>query len=152
MTKTPEFEYSEELGLTTCILKDKITGREFIGVAQCHDDDMDMCNEKTGCEIAFLRATIEFYKYMVEICNFQLQSLKQLYYSMNLSKKFSPKSYEAKMLYRQIKLKEEDLELARQLREDTRKALKNYLSDKDVVYNKIRSRREFYCEDKANSN
>ena len=39
------FEWDEELGLASCIITDK--ENTFYGQAHCHDDDLDMMNEKT---------------------------------------------------------------------------------------------------------
>ena len=56
--KEPIFDYNEESGTTTCYIEDK-EGRTFIGLANCHEDDRDMMNYLTGCEIAFRRAKIK---------------------------------------------------------------------------------------------
>ena len=56
----PQFNWDEKIGVATCILTD---GKEvYIGTAKCCKVDHDMMNEKTGCEIALKRATINYYK------------------------------------------------------------------------------------------
>ena len=93
----PKFIYGEEKGMSICKLETKYG--LFVGKAKCHPDDFDMKSEKVGCEIAYSRAAIKSLKYEREcIIKPSLKSLKQLYYSMKHSKKFNPKSYEAKML------------------------------------------------------
>ena len=57
------------------------------------------------------------------------------------SKKYNAYSYEARMLKRQIKIKESDLVLAKELLEEERKNLKEYLDSKDLMYQGIRARR-----------
>ena len=98
MKNQPIFEWDEDLGLASCILTDG--ENVFYGSAQCHSADSDMMNEKTGCEIAFRRARIESIKYYRDECKTKLAAVNQLYYSINKSKKFNPKSYESKMLRR----------------------------------------------------
>ena len=137
----PKFEWLPEEGTAICTLKNPTTNKEYIGIASCHDDDLDMCSEKVGCEIALRRATIEVYKDMRDIRKAELQALKQLFYSINMSKKYNAHSYEARMLKRQIKIKESDLALAKELLEEERKNLKEYLDSKDLMYQSIRARR-----------
>lgn len=95
----PIFHYDKETGCSTCVIETKYG--KFSGTACCHPDDMDMASEKVGCEIAYSRAAIESLKYERDcIINPALKALKQLYFSMKHSKKFNPKSYETKMLWR----------------------------------------------------
>ena len=96
---TPKFEWYEEDRQAICKLHTKYG--VFTGIASCHPDDVDMMSEKVGCEIAYSRAAIESLKYERDcIIKPSLKSLRQLYFSMKHSKKFNPKSYEAKMLWR----------------------------------------------------
>ena len=95
----PKFEWYEEDRQAICTLRTKYG--VFKGIASCHPDDEDMMSEKVGCEIAYSRAAIESLKYERDcIIKPSLKSLRQLYFSMKHSKKFNPKSYEAKMLWR----------------------------------------------------
>ena len=82
----PKFEWLPEERIAFCTLVDPITHREYVGTASCHEDDIDMCNEKTGCEIALRRAAIEAYKTLRDETKAALGALKQLFYSMNMSK------------------------------------------------------------------
>lgn len=142
MKRQPYFEWSEEFGSAACILEDN-KGNTFIGSAHCHEDDFDMKSEKTGCEIAFRRAKIEFFKHIRDNeIKPALAALKQLYYSMNHSKKFNPKSYENKMLQRQIRAKEFDLDTVQNMIADEMQSLKEYLESKDKFYQAIRKNRQ----------
>ena len=97
-TKEPKFIWNEKTGIAICTIDDK-----FTGTAYCHEDDTDMKSEKVGCEIAYNRALLKYLKHEknnVIIPSFR--ALKQLYYSMEQSKRFNPKSYEIVMLKRQI--------------------------------------------------
>ena len=144
MKTEPIFSWDEETGLASCILTD---GKNYYtGLAQCHPDDADMMNEKTGCEIAFRRAKMNALRgYRDELKN-KLSVLNQLYYSMNKSTKFNPNSYENKMLQRQISMINFDLTTTNEIIADEYQSLREYLSQKDGFYNKIRSNRK-----KANS-
>jgi len=56
-----KYLWDKETLTATCILY-KDNGQIFTGTATCHPDDFDMCNEKTGYEIATRRATINSLK------------------------------------------------------------------------------------------
>ena len=97
--KKPQFMWDEKTGVAVCILQGEYG--TFSGEASCHPDDQDMMSEKVGCEIAYSRAMIESLLHIKNnIIKPSLGSLKQLQYSMKHSKKFNPKSYETKMLWR----------------------------------------------------
>ena len=85
----PIFHYDKETGCSTCVIETKYG--KFSGTACCHPDDMDMASEKVGCEIAYSRAAIDSLKYERDnVIKPSLKALKQLYYSMNRSKRFNP--------------------------------------------------------------
>ena len=71
-----------------------------------------------------------------------LKALKQAYYSMNQSKKFNPKSYENKMLQRQIRQIEFDLDTIRDMLATEEQNLREYIQEKDKFYKRIRHNRE----------
>jgi hypothetical protein len=100
-----------------------------------------MCGEKTGCEIAFRRAKINALKVYRDELKVSLKTLNQLYYTMNKSNKFNEKSYENKMLQRQINRISFDLTTIKETINDERKSLKEYLEEKEKFYVKIRSLR-----------
>jgi hypothetical protein len=61
---------------------------------------------------------------------------------MHRSKHFNPKSYEAKMLFRQIRLKEEDLEFCKNAIQKTKRYIKEYIDQKEQNYQLIRKKRK----------
>lgn len=136
----PTFEWVEELGQATCIIEDK-QGHIFIGTATCHTDDQDMKSRRTGEEIAYRRARIEQMQHIRENVKLELQALNQLYYSMKHSTHFNPKSYENKMLQRQIRGKTFDLDTIKEMLATERENLKNMLQEKDKFYNQVRAHR-----------
>lgn len=137
MNKQPEYTWSERYGTATCTLFYK--NYEFTGVANCHPDDQDMMSKLTGQTIAEYRATLQYLRFIRD-CELQpqLKSLKQLYYSMNHSKYFNPKSYEAKMLYRQINHLTEDLKENKYLIDLTKSELEAYLTTKERDHKQLR--------------
>ena len=115
----------------------------FTGHAICHTDDKDMQSERVGTAIAQSRAMIKLYQFIRDHeIKPQLKALKQLYYSMNRSKEFNPKSYENYMLYRQVRLLENDLVAVKEMLAITRRELKDYIEAKDKMYKLIRAKRE----------
>ena len=139
--KQPKFEWNPEEGIATCTIYDS-DNQGHVGVAKCHADDADMMNEKTGLDIAYQKAVIEGYKAYKRKCSIELKALKQLYYSMKHSKKYNKKSYESIMLYRQMKIKEEDIAAAQSLISVAKMNLKMFISQKDAFYKTVRKRRE----------
>lgn len=139
--KQPIFNWDEQTGTASCIVEGYNT--VFVGTAVCHPDDADMCSMKTGCEIAYRRAEIKALRYYRD-CELKpaLAALKQLYYSMNRSKRFNPKSYENNMLQRQICQKEMDLDTVREMLTGKEQSLKQLIADKEEFYQHIRRHRK----------
>ena len=137
--KDINFEYKS--GVSTCFIETD-TGRLAIGQAFCHEDDLDMASEKTGNEIAYKRAKIDLLRLIRDYeLKPRLQALHQLYYSMKHSTQFNPKSYENKMLQRQIRLIEFDLETIKELIAEEQIKLKEYINSKDAFYKAVRKNR-----------
>ena len=111
-------------------------------VAKCHPDDYDFVNEFTGCEIANRRMSIKVLQIHKHELNIRLSALNQLYYSMKHSKKFNEKSYENKMLQRQINMIKQDIQTVKEMIEEERNNLKSYIDAKDDFYKKVRANRE----------
>lgn len=136
----PIFHYDKETGCSTCVIETKYG--KFSGTACCHPDDMDMASEKVGCEIAYSRAAIDSLKYERDnVIKPSLKALKQLYYSMNRSKRFNPKSYEYKMLKRQIECWEFDLAMINDMIDTERTWIRDYINTKEALYQNIRANR-----------
>lgn len=111
----------------------------FVGTAFCHEDDADMVSERTGLFIAEGRAIIKRYQH---IKNNQLkpaiQILKHLENNLRQSKYFNEKSHDFIMLQRQIRIKEEELDVIEQQIAMEKQGLKDYIAQKDKLYTKIR--------------
>lgn len=137
--KQPIFKY--ENGHAICEVKDDL-GRIFKGEARCHPEDEDYASELTGCTIAEYRAQIEAARTYRNDTRIKLTALNQLLYSMNQSSNFSPKSYEAKMLYRQIRMMKEDLEIAKHQLAVLKLDLYEYMRDKDELFKKLRKNKK----------
>ena len=136
----PIFHYDKETGCSTCVIETKYG--KFSGTACCHPDDMDMASEKVGCEIAYSRAAVNSLKYERDnVIKPSLKALKQLYYSMNRSKRFNPKSYEYKMLKRQIECWEFDLAVIGDMIDTERIWIRDYINTKEALYQNIRANR-----------
>ena len=145
----PYFDYNKDTGETTCILTDGYNS--FYGIAICNENDKDMQSEMTGSQIALWRATIKYLKHIKDNeIQPKLKALYQLYYSMNTSKKFNPKSYENIMLWRQIRNYENDLITINEQLATIKQELKDYIAQKDEFYKKIRKHRESEKKDKTN--
>lgn len=141
MKQEPIFNWDPEEGVASCIIKYK--NQTFCGVAMCHEEDKDMMSEKTGMEIAYRRATIDYLKYVRDMeLKPALKALKQLYYTMKHSTHFNPKSYENSKLQRHIRMYEFDLETISELIVSERKNLKDYIDKKDEFYKKTRIGRQ----------
>lgn len=141
MKQEPIFNWDPEEGVASCIIKYK--NQTFCGVAMCHEEDKDMMSEKTGMEIAYHRATIDYLKYVRDMeLKPALKALKQLYYTMKHSTHFNPNSYENSKLQRHIRMYEFDLETINELIVNERKNLKDYIDKKDEFYKKTRISRQ----------
>ena len=126
MKATPEFYFDPETRVATCALIEQ-NGRGYVGMAMCHPEDEDMMSEKTGCEIALRRMEIEALRaYRRDELEPGLKALKQLYYSMKHSGQFNKKSYEAKMLFRQMNQKQEDIDFIKEVIAQRKEELKDF--------------------------
>ena len=134
------YGWDKNNGIASCIIHNG--DKFYTGTARCHPDDNDMLSEKTGCEIAFHRAKINLLREYRNEIKIKLNALNQLYYSMNMSKNFNEKSYEYKMLKRQINMYTFDLETIKEDIENEQQKLRKYLADKDKFYNHIRANRQ----------
>lgn len=142
----PLFTWDAETGTATCTVKGD-RNEIYTGIAKCHPDDKDMMSEKTGCEIALRRARIQAEKAYINELKISLKALQQLYYSMNTSTKFNPKSYEYKMLNRQINSIKLYLEVAKENVEIEQNDLRDFITKKESFYSLVRKNRK-----KANRN
>lgn len=119
MKNFTEFKWDEDMGYAQCYIHYK--NQTFEGDALCAEEDKPIQSRATGEQLAQNRAMRYYLSWVrdYEVLP-QLKALNQLYYSMKYSAQFDSKSYEAKMLFRQIRQKEEDIEAIRQLIKDLR--------------------------------
>lgn len=134
--KNLEFIYDEENGTTCC--KMEYDGQEFYATAVCAPEDMDVISKKVGQEIAFHRAIIKILQYEKMRLKHEHDGLKSLYYSIKHSKKFNPKSYEAKMLKHQMHMRENDIDQLKVDIKTTKQYIKNYIEQKDTFHDRLR--------------
>ena len=148
--KQPAGTFSTETGIATFHIQDG--NLVFEGQAKCHPDDMDMMSEYTGLAIAQIRATLKYYRHLRdnELVP-QIKTIKQLYYAMNRSKKFNPKSYENIMLQRHLQNLENDLTVVKEIIATLTKQLSVFIQEKDKFYNKIRAQRQKGQESSINT-
>jgi len=137
--KEPIITYKD--GHAYCEVIDSM-GRIFSGSAHCADVDKDFENKLTGCYIAERRAEIAAARTYRDDLKIKLSALKQLLYSMKMSKHFNPKSYESKSLFRQIHLLENDLDIAKHQLAVLKVELYEYIQDKETLYQELRKRRK----------
>lgn len=137
---TMAFSYDAEENLASCIIS--YNGMEFVGIAQCHPDDFDFASERTGCTIAELRAHIKMLRYRRdgEITP-TLKTFKHMMDCMKTSKKFNPKSYEAKMIRNKINQLEDELHEIKSDIKYFNNNLRTYINGKEEVYQKVRKAR-----------
>lgn len=141
--KEPIFYYKD--GYAKCVAEDDM-GRVFMGEAWCADEDKDFESMIMGSTIAEMRAQIAAAKTYRDDLKIKLSALNQLYYSMKHSKQFNPKSYENKMLHRQIRLIEGDLEIAKHQLAVLKLDLFEYINDKDTYHERLRKMRSQYAD------
>lgn len=137
-----EYKWDAETGIAQhiCTLSN---GTVIVGEAICHEDDKDLMNKNTGFAIAEMRSYIKsLQNYKNNILRPELNSLKQLYYSINRSKNFNENSYEARALKRHIKMKEFDIEVVKEEIDKTRSYLKEFINSKDRFYKMVRAYRK----------
>ena len=132
MKRQPLFDWDPETGIATCIIFDK-NDQTYVGMAQCHPDDIDIALERA--------AIYGLQSIRKNELKPELASLKQLYYSMNRSKYFNPKSYEARTLKRQIKIKEEDIRSITNEIYLRKERLREFINNKDSFYKAVRANR-----------
>ena len=139
MKHEPIFHWDENTGVSSCLLS--YGERVYTGFARCHPDDEDMKGEKTGCEIALRRAKIAALRGYRDELKIRLSALNQYYHSMNMSYRFNEKSYENKMLQRQIRQIKFDLDTTKEMIASEEENLRAYIKQKDEFYTKTRMRR-----------
>ena len=133
--------FSYQDGRSVCTIEYK--GICFIGDAKCHEQDNDFKSEKTGLQIAEIRANIKLLQFRRDTeIKPQIKILKHLLHNIQSSKYHNPKAYESIMIRKQLKALNADLNEINGIINDEKKYLKDYIDKKDDFYNKIRAKRE----------
>ena len=140
MKHEPQFYFNPDEGSSLCVITTKT--KTYIGTAQCAEVDKDMMSEKTGCEIAYHRAIIHSLEDKLSDLKNELAGLRKYYYTVNQSKYYDENAYMAKMLQRQIKYREDDIEDIKILINEEKTYLKQYMAAKAEFYKKIRKNRQ----------
>lgn len=139
MKYQPEFSWDEMTGEATCILTDD-KNRVFTGTAQCHPNDYDMASERTGCELAFRRAKLEYLRTVRDAeIKPALAALEHLYACMVHSTHFEANSYEARMIRKHIHQTKFDLTTIKEMIASEYQGITDYIKGKEKVYQRIRS-------------
>ena len=140
-----DYSWNEEIGLSICFIT--VRDQVYMGMAQCHPDDMDMVSEKTGNNIAYHRAVIDMLRAERDRLKIEAKALKEYYFALDHSPRFNRKSFEAKTLYRQIQMKDDDLANINDLIKATYHYIDQYINGKDEFYQKVRKQREARSEE-----
>ena len=133
------FYWDDERGTCRCTVSDG--DNKYIGMAFCNPVDFDMKSQKTGEEIAYNRALINALKAKKKEVKLELRGLLGYYYAIKHTTKFNPKSYEARMLYRQIRMRYDDIDSIQQEIDGLDFYVANYIKEKDKFYESIRQMR-----------
>lgn len=137
----PEFSWDEESGSAICVLTDK-KNRIFVGEATCHEHDADMKSERTGCELAFRRAKLQYLRTVRDAdIKPALAALQHLYGCMAHSTNFEANSYEARTIRKHIHQTEFELATIKEMIASEYQGITDYIKGKDKVYQRIRSKK-----------
>ena len=136
----PEFSWDETTGNAVCILVDE-KNRTFIGEACCHPNDIDMMSERTGCELAFRRAKLQYLRTIRDAeIKPALAALEHLYASMIHSTHFESNSYEAKTIRKHIHQTKFDLTTIKEMIAYEYQGITDYIKGKDKIYQRLRNK------------
>lgn len=131
------YYYDPETKQSGCRIADT-NGKQYIGVARCHPEDEPYANEYIGLTIAEARAEIHALR------NFRdnelipvVKTLTHLQTNMKTSKFYNPKSYEARMLRRQLKIKENELIAIKEEIINLQTFINNYIAEKDKLHKEL---------------
>ena len=134
--------WDEEHGVYRIVLRYRTPSGiilEGIGIAECHPDDYPFMSQLTGSMIAGYRAKIDLIK---KINNYEIKPgidvLKHVYCTMSHSKKYNPKSYEAIRVKKELAHLMDELEENKQTISYIKDELKEYIKNKEKVYQKIK--------------
>ena len=129
------YSYDPATGESACLIADKLC--THCGIAVCHPEDEPFKSERVGLSIAEARAEIAALKHLWK--NELLPGLKALSHlqtNIKTSKFYNPKSYEARMLRRQVAIKEAEINAVKQEIDVIQASLDAYLKARDEYNSK----------------
>lgn len=134
--------WDAEHGIARCVLSYTTSAGivlQGIGIAECAPEDIEFMSELTGGIIAEYRAEIDLFKKinMYEIKP-AIMALKHVYCTMQHSKKYNPKSYEAIRLKKELAHLMDELEENKTIITNIKNDLAAYIRDKDKTYKKLK--------------
>ena len=133
--------FNYQSGKSICIIEYK--GISFCGEAKCHPQDEDFESERTGLQIAEIRANIKVLQFRRDTeIKPQIKILTHLLKNIQSSKNHNPKAYESIMIKKQLKALNADLAEINKVIADEKAYLKNYIDKKDAFYIKLRTKRD----------
>lgn len=137
MNKEFNFIYNPKTGMSIC---DLVAGPYTIRTyAYCHPDDREFGSERVGCFIAEMRATIKYLQFKRDYeIKPALKTIKHLYDNIKTSKNYNPKSYETKMIRRQIRNLEKEINTINYDINSEKQYLFEYIQNKEILYDKYR--------------
>lgn len=139
--KSPVMYWDAETGTSRCVITAK-DGSVHVGSAYCSPKDQDMMSEKTGGEIAEMRASIAYLRHIRDFeLKPELKSLKKFWNTINCSKYYDANAYPVQMLLRSIQRYENDLVTINEDINELKNGLNNYMTQKGAFYEKIRKLR-----------
>ena len=137
--KTKLADFNKETGESTYIYTYK--QYTFVGEAQCHEDDMDMCSELVGMKLAETRAFYQYLKVKRSELEIRLQTLEGMVQNMLTSKSFDITSKYGRKLQWAICETRIELQDCREGIKSIPKYLQNDIAARDALYVKLRKRR-----------
>lgn len=134
------FNVNKENKVITCTLK--YQNQNFEGIATCHQDDIDMFSEKTGCTIAEYRALIKLLT--AKKANLQSQHKVLQHIKTNLEQYFQNKSkdYSYYQVCKQLKFLHQSLAEIKVEIQSLKEKLSTFIERKEKVYQQIRIMRK----------
>lgn len=132
-----KYDYDSKTGVAHVVILEG--NKEFHGFASCHEDDEDFKSERIGMTIAEARAELSFLQHIRDNELMPtIKALRHVYSNMKTSKHFNLHSYEARMIRRQIRIKENDLIIVKQEINSRKQFITDYIQQKDKLHDKLR--------------
>ena len=133
--KTKLADFNKETGESTYIYTYK--EYTFIGKSQCHEDDMDMCSELVGLQLAEIRAFFKYLKIRRKELKLKLDALEGVYKNMSTSKDFNERSKATQKLILAINETRLELEDCKDGIENIPDFVEKNIQARDAMYKKM---------------